>query len=114
MITRNELRDHFPWLGTDEPVSGADVIQDLVCWFLAETAEKKAELKTHFPWLGTEEPVDGADVVDYLVFWYLLTPSEKTKEPVRRLARFWGWLRRCAEAVLGRKKNERYNSLERS
>jgi len=107
MITRDDLLDHFPWLGTDEPISGADVIQELVCWFLAEAPEKKAELKTQFPWLGTEEPVDGADVIDHLNFWYLFLSPE---EP---FARFWKRLCQRVRTVLGGKKDEP-SLLERS
>jgi hypothetical protein len=42
-----ELRAHFPWLMSDEPVSGADVVDELCNWYniLVNKCEPKGQRK---------------------------------------------------------------------
>lgn len=66
---RGVLLTFFPWLGTDESVSGGDVVERLGELYetLGEGAALASLLKGRFPQLGTDEELDGGDAVDGVV-----------------------------------------------
>ena len=77
-----ELKRHFPWIGTGESISGADVVQELIDWYNGSHMSR-SRLKLHFPWLGTDEPVSGADVIDEVNSVYRSLSSKRKRTGAR-------------------------------
>ena len=89
---RGEMKARFPWLGTDESVSGADAVRELSDWY-TYSRRFKSQLKRAFPWLGTEESVSGADVIDRMNAAYRRrgrNPRARSRNPYYELAPAYG------------------------
>ena len=45
-MSKDELKQQFPWLGTDEQANGAEVVDDLAAWYESLEAPKQTATAT--------------------------------------------------------------------
>lgn len=43
-LLKTELKNRFPWLGTDEYASGADTVEELANWYIELGGEQTSEV----------------------------------------------------------------------